>query len=448
MSTLFNENQLINLAIDSTDTAFFARNGITREWFPNLPEAFDLFERHVREFGEIPSVSVFEHHEVTRGGRSVTLKEAGFDGEVSIDKVHVVRAKLGEKLAWIKYSEWLEKGDHSAHSFTEFGELQAKKHREFQQKFGMVETSGEDLLRSGHLVESEYDARKDGKVGVKIPTPYAALNDALGGGMETGDLVVLMAFTNKGKTWEAIHFGETASYHGFKVVHAALEMSKARLRFRWHAMRSYRLRGRGFSNREMLAGHVSEEAAFREYLRKFDGNSAGETPGYILKVRGEYPNGLTLAQIERDIVENDLSGGLYILDQLNLAEYHALPGGMKEFNRKLTGIFAKYGVVGLVMTQANGDSEKKKQKDEDGRSILQPPDLGAYSETIATIQDARTVLTFDSLDSNAILSLEKATDGGVGTQIPLFWNPDQGEICELTDEITRQLEAAKSIDLM
>ncbi|MFP3427709.1 hypothetical protein, partial [Pseudoalteromonas sp. SIMBA_162] len=75
---------------------------------------------------------------------------------------------------------------------------------------------------------------------------------------------------------------------------------------------------------------------------------------------------------------------------------------MTQTSRRLRQFFAKYGVVGIVVHQVNASEEKenKKKIDKMESPIPQPASILGYSETIAVVQDACTILSFDAVDGN------------------------------------------------
>jgi replicative DNA helicase len=133
---------------------------------------------------------------------------------------------------------------------------------------------------------------------------------------------------------------------------------------------------------------------------------------------------LTLDVIEADLAQNP-NIGMVIIDGFNLM-IHGGKGrsgrdAMTESSRRLRQIFGRHKVAGVVVHQTNAASEKNKEKDDDSsRKLVKPPKLAeSYSETIAVIQDAATVLTFDQAEGIGKISIEKAREPSVGEVIEL-----------------------------
>ncbi|MGR2462502.1 hypothetical protein ACUX4R_26910, partial [Salmonella enterica] len=89
-------------------------------------------------------------------------------------------------------------------------------------------------------------------------------------------------------------------------------------------------------------------------------------------------------------------------------------------SRKLRQMFARHGVLGIVVHQTPTSAEKdaKSVTAEDSR-LPKTPDLTDYSETIAVAQDAVTVMTFNQLDGVGAIKLAKAKTPNVGKTLEL-----------------------------
>ena len=91
---------------------------------------------------------------------------------------------------------------------------------------------------------------------------------------------------------------------------------------------------------------------------------------------------------------------------------------MAKTSRRLRQLFAKYGVVGVVVHQIPTSAMKENRKDdESGVRIPTPAKLEQYSESIAMIQDASCVLNFDQSAGAGILLLAKARTPNVNKEL-------------------------------
>jgi replicative DNA helicase len=284
---------------------------------------------------------------------------------------------------------------------------------------------GTNFATNGDERLSWYMDAKENRTRSYIPTPYDSLTEALGGGFEVGDFELLMAFTNRGKSWIASHCGLTAWLTKFGVMHYSPELSKRQQSFRLDTLLG------NFDNVKLRRGQLGNEGEYLKYLGKF--NQDIDYPPYVIKTMEDLPAGLSLDVIEADL-QMHTNIQLVIIDGFNLMVHGGrgkVRDSMTVTSRKLRQLFGKYKVCGLVVHQTPGSAEKEKSKeDKDGNRVVKPPKLTDYSETIAVIQDAATVLTFDAADGIGRISIEKAREPSVGKVIELATDFNQGYIKE------------------
>ena len=89
-------------------------------------------------------------------------------------------------------------------------------------------------------------------------------------------------------------------------------------------------------------------------------------------------------------------------------------------------------MVGVVVHHTPTSAENERMEDEMGSRLISPPKLTDYSETVAVIQDACTVLTFDAYEGIGALFIAKAKNPCVGEQNDLTCNFNLGFIEEPT----------------
>ncbi|WP_227493116.1 DnaB-like helicase C-terminal domain-containing protein [Bacillus paranthracis] len=266
--------------------------------------------------------------------------------------------------------------------------------------------SGTNIAVNGQERKEWYNENKENRSNSFIPTPYESLTKWLSGGFEIGDYLLLLAFTNIGKTWIACHFGQTAWRNGFGVLHYSPELSKKQTVYRIETLDGH------FNNVDLRRGQLENEQQYLKYLDQF--NEDQETP-YIVKTMEDLSEGLSVDVIEADLQANP-NISFVIIDGFNLMK-HGNHGGKVDRNamtttsRRLRQIFGKYNVVGIVVHHTSASSQREKtDEDDDGNYIVTPPELTDFSETQAVIQDAATVLTFDQKDGIGKLAVRKARE--------------------------------------
>lgn len=269
---------------------------------------------------------------------------------------------------------------------------------------------------------------------VTIPTPYPQVNKALAGGNDLGDYVLLLSYTNQGKSWIASQFGLTAWENGFGVLHYSPEMSKKQALARLDTLKGH------FSNVHVASGQLFNKDEYSEYLKDF--NEENTTP-YIVKTMDDLNHGLSVATIEADLMANP-EIKFVIIDGFNLMNHGGNDGtrnNMSNTSRKLRQLFGRYGVVGLVVHHTPTTSRKEQLAEtlevDDGFPVA--PKLTDYSETVAVIQDAVTVFTYSYHDGKGKLAIRKARKPCVDFETNLHVNYNMGYIQEVDLESVKKV---------
>lgn len=410
------EAQLLSKVIDENAFYEMQRYNVTAADFPTLGDVYEFVRDYVKESGTTPDY------------RTVVAKFEGFDYYPEVtDSYKYLCTRMKSTTAKRQSFELLQQqapDRFKSMQGTEFVKWLRSETDRIARQADQATALGINYATNGAERSEWYDDASENRSFQFIPTPYRSLTKALGGGFELGDYELIMAFTNRGKSWLASDCGLASWRAGFGVLHYSPELSQ-----RQQALRLDTLNGH-FNNVDLRRGQLGNEAEYKTYLKQFAPDKQ-ETP-YIIKTMEDLPQGLTI-----DVIESDLQMHpnikMVIIDGFNLMR-HGKGGnsreGMTTTSRMLRQLFGRYGVAGIVVHQAPAAAERDKAKGEDGTRLVAPPKLTDYSETIAVIQDAATVLTFDQVDGIGKLSIEKAREPSVGTEIELSCNFNMGVIQE------------------
>ena len=187
-----------------------------------------------------------------------------------------------------------------------------------------------------------------------------------------------------------------------------------------------------FSNVHLGAGQLYNKDEYKEYLKQF--NEENEVP-YLIKAMEDLHQGLSVATIEADLIANP-EIKFVIIDGFNLMSHRGQDGNrnnMSNTSRKLRQLFGRYGVVGFVVHQTPTTARKEQLAEleelDDGFPVA--PKLTDYSETVAVIQDAVTVLTFGYKDGLGKMAIRKARKPCVDFETNLHINFNKGYITEV-----------------
>lgn len=410
------ESQLLSKVIDENTFHTLTRYNIAETDFEAYPHVFKYIKDYVKEYGQTPDY----RHVVAEFGDFDYMPDVqdSFKYLAKTIKDHSAKRKAVIKLAQINENYRVMSGEAFAKWLKETA-------TDLETIANSSASTATNYATNGLERKEWYNENKENRTLTYIPTPYPTLTEWLGGGFELGDYILLMAYTNKGKSWIGSHIGNIAHEHGFGVLHYSPELSKKQQVYRNDTLRGH------FNNVDIRRGQLENEEAYFEYLDKF--NDTVEVPYYI-KSMEDLPKGLSIDVIESDLKMYEGKIGLVIIDGFNLMTHSKIGrDGMTDTSRRLRQVFGRHGVAGLVIHQTPTSAEKSMKTEEDELDIeIQVPQVTDYSETIAVVQDSATVLTFNQIQGRGKLLLAKCREPNVGKELDLRCNFNLGFITEAT----------------
>lgn len=424
------ELALLNAVAARRDLSLLVRSGLAEDsaWHEH-PEAYRYISDHVAKFGETPSVdSIIRESVVKRWPKEFEAVDVSESPETLCTKLHERNVKLDERRILEDAAKRYATSD--AYELQRFLETELDKLR--QRVNARTGVGAANWTKNVEQRLTEYEKRASGEFGTAIPLCWPEIDDAVGG-FHRGDYVDIEGRTKSGKSFVSDVVGLTANRAGYRVLAEKAESTKVEAMSRLDTLEF------GLSNRALYSGTLDDDAV-ETYKRKLDELSKSGRPDYVIKTPEDWPSGLTIAQIEADI--DQYRPDVVIIDQFNLMRHS---GGSDhqakaETSRQLKLLFARKGVVGVVLTQANGDYVKRidrENDDDDEIRELRPPRLGDYSETIAVRQDCTHMIALDSVQwpdvsgkmrGKAMVVVEISRTGGAGTAVDLEWLPNDGVI--------------------
>lgn len=411
------EHQLLSKVLDEDKFYELNKYNVTATDFHLLGDVYQFIKSYSAENGAVPDyrtvVSEFEDFEylpeVTDSFKYLAKKIKGDTGKRrAVTLLQDEASKNFNRMTGSEFADWL---------YEQAGNLREMTKAESY--------TGSNYATTGTDRWKRYEESKDTRTFRFIPTPFPTLTEYLGGGTEIGDYNLLQAYTNRGKSWIASLFGVTAWKHGHGVLHYSPELSLAQ-----QEQRNDTLLGH-FNNAKLKLGKVND-SKYKEFLDGF--TEENETP-YIIKTMEHLPKGLSLEVIEADLQANP-EIEMVIIDGFNLMQHKGRGSNrdnMSTTSRNLRQLFGRQQVAGIVVHQTPTSAEKENKEDDDtGARIVKPPELDQYSETIAVIQDASTIFSYDYHDGLGKLKLAKARTPNVNKEITLHADYNHGYITEHT----------------
>lgn len=409
------EAQLLSKVIDENSFYQMSKFNINENDFEAYTHVYTYVKEYVNEYHQTPDY------------RTVVAKFDDFDYHADVQDSYAylcktIKGASAKRSAVMRLSKVNE--NFKSMNGTEFAEWLKGEATALESLASSSSSTATNFATNGDERKEWYHENKEKRTLTYIPTPYPTLTEWLGGGFELGDYVLLMAYTNKGKSWVGSDIGRMAHESGYGVLHYSPELSKKQQVYRLDTLKGH------FNNVDIRRGQLDNEDRYMKYLDEF--NDSNEVP-YLIKTMEDLPKGLSVDVIEADLQMYE-NIGMVIIDGFNLMKHPTFGrDGMTNSSRRLRQIFGRYGVAGLVIHQTPTSSEKEAKVDEDELEVEIPvPQVTDYSETVAVVQDSATVLTFNQVDGRGRLLLAKCREPHVGKSIDLRCNFNLGYIKEAT----------------
>lgn len=125
---------------------------------------------------------------------------------------------------------------------------------EFLDLINQAGREGDDVFRDYTVVDGDFAAEETGEI---VETPWGGVNDALGGGLRVGDLGIVLAFINVGKTTLLVNIARHAAALGHVVVYFTFEDGERKIKNRFQQSISGMTRDQIALNRDKMKRRVS-----------------------------------------------------------------------------------------------------------------------------------------------------------------------------------------------
>lgn len=415
------EEQIISKMLDENNIHTVLKFNVTSKDFERNGEVFEYVVNYRKEYGQVPDVETVAsefngfdymdsvHEPLT--GLSVRLKQTAAKRQ----SLNLIATKAKDKFKEVgsdgsQFVSWIK---------NEFDRIEKDTSTDMSQ--------GVDFATNGQERLQRYMESKDNGTEQYINLPYGGLQ------AEVGDYMLVMAYTNRGKSWISSDIAIKAwKAEGKSVLYYSPELSQKQQQARFETLDGH------FNNSLLRRGELEEENEIKyfEYLRDYDITDE-DKQSLIIKTMEDLPKGLSLDVIESDL-ESNPHVEMVVIDGFNLMNHGRQNdrNAMTTTSRKLRQLFGRHKVLGVITHQVNNNAEKEnKEEDETGARIVKAPEIDSYSESIALIQDPALILTFDQHDGIGELLVAKAREPIVGKTIKLHCNFNLGFIEEpkLTD---------------
>lgn len=411
------EEQIISKMLDENNVHSVLKYNVNKNDFERNGNVFEFIVNYRKEYGACPCVETvvqeFPDFEYMAGVREP------FKGLAARLKQTAAKRRAYELIAMRAQSKFKESNGE------EFVKWIRREFEKIERETSTDFSNGVNFATNGEERKRRYLETKQNRSKQFVDLPYGGLQ------VEIGDFLLIMAYTNRGKSWIASHIGLYVwKTQGRNVLYYSPELSQKQQQSRFETLDGH------FDNAKLRRGQLENEEEYFEYLKQFDLNDE-DKPKLIIKTMEDLPKGLSLDVIEADLEQNP-DTEIIVIDGFNLMNHGRTNdrNSMTTTSRKLRQLFGRHNVLGVVTHQVNTASEREnKEEDETGARIVKAPPIDSYSESVALIQDPAMVLTFDHHDGVGQLLVAKAREPIVGKTIDLHCNFNEGFIEEpqLTD---------------
>lgn len=406
------EEQIISKMLDERNVHSVLKHNVLSNDFQRNGDVFEYVIEYRKAHGTTPDAETVAHEYPDFD--YMTGVHEPFSGLTTRLKQASAKRRMFELISQRAQSNFKSmKGDE----FTLwFGKEVEKIQKETSTDFSI----GTDFAKNGEERKERYLDSKENKDIHYINLPYGNIQ------AEIGDYALILAYTNRGKSWISSDIAIQAwKTQGKNVLYYSPELSQTQQQTRFETLDEH------FNNTLLRRGELTNEDEYFDYLKRFDiGNE--DMPKLIIKTMEDLPKGLSLEVIEADLEMNpDMD--IVVIDGFNLMNHGKQNdrNAMTTTSRRLRQMFGRHKVLGLVTHQTTNEAEKaNKEEDEYGARMVKAPPIESYSESIALIQDPALILTFDQHDGVGEILVAKAREQYVGKKIQLHCDFNEGFIYE------------------
>lgn len=383
-------NQVINYLLDSKDTSLIVLNNLNEKYFPGYEKEFSFILNHLNKYGNIPD------------------KETFIATFPSFDLINVNEPSqyLIEEL----FKEYQK--NRLAQTFNSVRKLLINNDIDkavdlYQNAFEEINTSIAlntiDILKDTSRFQA-YEDRTTNFDKYYVRTGFPELDAVLGGWDREEELAVIIARTNKGKSWINLKMALAAAEQGLNVGIYSGEMSERKVGYRIDTLLQH------LPNSALIHGSISVRDDYKTYID----NLPSRLKGSIKVLTPKMINGSAGVSALRAFIEKDKLDILFI-DQHSLLEDDRKAKNPVErasnISKDLKNLQVLKRIPIIAVSQQNRTKNDDDSDDIDTTQIAQSDRIG---------QDATVIIgiTRDKKD-NSLLTLHvvKSRDSVVGNKL-------------------------------
>lgn len=383
-------NQVINYLLDTKDTSLVILNNLTDKYFPDYKKEFDFILDHLNKYGNIPDKETFVN------------AFPNFD----LVKVSETPNYLIEELFKEYQSNKLAQTFNAVRKLLIDGETE-KAVNLYKKASEEINTSVAlntvDILKDTSRFNA-YEERTTNFDKYYVRTGFPELDAVLGGWDREEELAVIIARTNKGKSWINLKMALAAAEQGLNVGIYSGEMSERKVGYRIDTLLQH------LPNSALIHGSISVRDDYKTYIE----NLPNRLKGSIKVLTPKMINGSAGVNALRAFIEKDKLDILFI-DQHSLLEDDR---GAKnpveraaDISKDLKNLQVLKRIPIIAVSQQNRTKNDDDSDNIDTTQIAQSDRIG---------QDATVIIgiTRDKKDNSLLtLHIVKSRDSVVGNKL-------------------------------
>lgn len=383
-------NQVINYILDTKDTSLIVLNNLTDKYFSDYKKEFDFILDHLNKYGNIPDKETFVN------------AFPNFD----LVKVSETPNYLIEELFKEYQTSKLAQTFNSVRKLLIDGEVD-KAVNLYQKAYEEINTSVAlntvDILKDTSRFDA-YEERTTNFDKYYVRTGFPELDAILGGWDREEELAVIIARTNKGKSWINLKMALAAAEQGLNVGIYSGEMSERKVGYRIDTLLQH------IPNSALIHGSISVRDDYKTYIE----NLPNRLKGSIKVLTPKMINGSAGVNALRAFIEKDNLDILFI-DQHSLLEDDRGAKNPVERASNISKDLKNLQVLKRIPIIAV--SQQNRTKNDDDSDNIDTTQI-AQSDRIG--QDATVIIgiTRDKKDNSLLtLHLVKSRDSAVGNKL-------------------------------
>lgn len=392
--------QIINYILNTKDTSLIVLNNLTDKYFPDYKKEFNFILNHFKQYGNIPDKETFLNI-----FPDFDLIEVNESPKYLIEELFKDYQKNQLAYTFNNVRKYLIEGD------TE------KAVEVYQNSYESISTGIslqsidilKDTSRYNDYVERLSDFDK-----YYVRTGFPELDGIIGGWDREEELGLIVARTNKGKSWILLKCVLAAAEQGLNVGVYSGEMSEKKVGYRIDTLLQH------LPNGSLIHGNPNIQADYQTYINNLPNRLKGSikiiTP---LTIGGSAGVNALRAFIEKDKLD------ILFIDQISLMDddRHAKNPVEKVNNiandLKLLQVMKKIPIISV--------SQQNRNKNDDGDDVIDTSQV-ALSDKLAQNSTFILGITRDKKDNSlTTLHIIKSRDSVVGNKITYKVDFNRGE---------------------